>query len=143
MGAALPLWGLSVAWVNIFELGECEVQIVDQWDGSIVPEVDWPNLGVTSVEVAPDGLITVTGDLDHEIRVQVAPAFAPLTARVRTSAFVDEGGLLFSTYVRNDADPVQEVEFDGAPYSPDPAEMNDGEIEWSVAGVLHMAGGDG
>lgn len=132
-----------MAWVNVFDIGDCEVRIVDQWDGSVVPESEWGSFGVTSIEVGASGLITVTGGLDHEIRIEVVPSFGPVAARVRTGQFHDDGGYIFSTYVEDDGFPVESVELSNGPYSPDPAEMNAGEMEWRQAGVLHMVRGDG
>lgn len=136
-----------MAWVNIFDVGPCEVELYG-YDSYIAPE-DYHLWGIESVEVV-DGEVVVTG-IDFGIDYRVVPLFDVSGVPVRVSGVVLDFDSFANDYIESAAswgafgmDGVVALSREGFPhsvFSPDPADVSPVVSTWISAGVSGGRGG--
>lgn len=132
-----------MAWTNVFDRGDCEIQLYRWPDNTpiLVPESEWAGLGVTISVV--DGVVTVTAnDLNVLLSVYVKPNFETNSSPVRITSLTADfgagsGDIRFNAYRDVDAagqDPNAAIGLSSSnPVEPDPATYPG--KPWQVAGI--------
>jgi len=139
-------------WTNIFDLGECAVEVY-QYGDLVAPE-DYEGVGIASVAVV-DGVVTVTALEGMEIRgldFRVTPSFDTQERDVRVVSvqmvFSDSGYIaLYGAGTWTDGSenwetsvPLSYEDYPVSPYLPDPAVVTPGG-PWDAAGIVAGSGG--